>query len=233
MKLFTLSNKSESIFCKISLNNCRTWIQGIITDFSCDDDFMYIFLSSKNFYKYLNCKNKIIIKCLSNNYEKIYIGIIDKDSINKKSRFLKINIENILSFYDRRKYTRFLTNYTATLQFNNYSLCVKLSDLSFNGLSFFSKHRIKHASKILITINLTRKKTLNLYGNLINQIPYKNEFRYSLKTTPCTKDDEDKLIEAMDYLLLKQNGLIKKHNSKLIFLFLALFLATIIFLIFY
>lgn len=230
MKPFVLSNKRESEFCRLSLDNGKSWIQGIITDFSDDDEFICLFLSLKNFYKYSNCKNKIIVKSLNNNFEKIYIGSIDKNSFINKPRFLKINIENVFSFYDRRKYTRFLINYNATIQYNNCKFKVKLFDISFNGLSFFSKHNIKHASTLQITINISPKQKLKLTGNIVSQITYENEFRYSIKTTPQTQEDEDTLIQTIDSLLLKQNGILKNYNLPIkIVLTLTFILLTIIF----
>ncbi|MBP5427079.1 MAG: PilZ domain-containing protein [Clostridiales bacterium] len=202
------SNNNIAIFCKISMDKGYTWIQGIITALSHHNNSMSVFLSSKNFFKYANFKNEIIIKALDSTHENIYIGTINRSIINKRSHFLKIHIKSILSFYDKRKFVRFLVNYGANIKVDNLDeFHVKISDLSFGGLCFFSKHNLKLSSNILITINVTRKLQLSLYGTVIDKIPYEHEFRYSVKITPKSIQDQEKLNQVMDTLLLKQNGI--------------------------
>ena len=199
------------------MDNGSTWVQGIITLLSLKNNSMRIYLSSKNFHKYANFKNKLIIKALDLTHENIYIGTIDQAMLNKKSHFIKINIESVLSFYNRRKYIRFLVNYNADIQLgNNEKFRTKLSDLSFNGLCFFSKHNMPKDSNISIFIYPNLSSVIHLYGTVVDKIPYENEFRYSVSIIPKSLIDQEKLGQVMDSLLLKQNGIKSSYISYLI-----------------
>ena len=203
-----ITKKNDAIFCRISIDNGNTWVQGIITLFSAQNNSMQIYLSSKNFYKYANLKNKLIIKALYSNHENIYVGTINKNMLPNKSRTLKVHIESVLSFYDKRKYVRFLVNYSANIK-TNYTneFRVQISDLSFGGLCFFSSHDLIQGSAMSILLNPKHMPAINLYGNIVNKIPYENEFRYSVSITPKSIHDQEKLGHVMDLLLLKQNGI--------------------------
>ena len=214
MKTFALTNRSESTFCKISQDNGSTWIQGIIVYFSEPNNTLSIFLSSKNFHKYFNNTNKLIIKALDNKNENIYIGTVDKSKLNVKPRFIKVNIQQTLSFYDNRSYVRFLVNYNATIiDEHSNRFRTKLSDLSFNGLSFFSTKKLRNNSKISITINPAYNIKINLLGKIVNKEFVNNEFRYSVSTKCVTSDDQDNLTQVMNELLLEQNGIRKKYKA--------------------
>lgn len=198
----------DAIFCRISIDNGNTWIQGIIASFSNQNNLMQIYISSKNFYKYANPKNKLIIKALDLAHENIYVGSINKNMLNTKSHLIKVDIESILSFYDKRKYIRFLVNYDAIIQVNDSNkFRTQISDLSFSGLCFFSKHELKQNSNISILLTPKRIPPIHLYGNIVNKIPYENEFRYSVSITPKSIRDQENLGHVMDHLLLKQNGI--------------------------
>lgn len=214
---------NDAIFCKISIDDGYTWVQGIITLFSPQNNSMQIYLSSKNFYKCANLKNKLIIKALDSAHENIYIGTLNKNTLNNKSHLLKINIESTLSFYNKRDYVRFLVNYTATIKVNDtFEFRTKISDLSFSGLCFFSKHELKQDSNVSILLNTNHE--INLYGNIINKIPYEKEFRYSVSITPKSISDQEELYRVMDSLLLRQNGIKSSYlaHSKLKTLLFAL-----------
>lgn len=207
MSLQTAKN-NDAIFCRISIDNGSTWVQGIITLFSTQNNFMRIYLSSKNFYKCANLKNKLIIKALDSTHENIYIGSINKNTLNNKSHFIKVNIESVLSFYDKRKFVRFLVDYNANVKVSDtQEFRTKISDLSFSGLCFFSKHELTQGTNISISLSTNRSCTIYLYGNIVSKIPYENEFRYSVSIMPKSLSDQEKLGHVMDSLLLKQNGI--------------------------
>ena len=211
MKNLALIKSDESTFCKISLNNGSTWTQGIIVNFSEQDGTIRIFLSSKNFYKYYNSKSKIIVKTLDNKNEYIYIGTIDTNLLNHKSHFIKINIEKTLSFYDNRKSTRFLVNYTASITCEkSEGFTTKVFDLSLNGLSFLLDKKIKSGTKLLISIKIDSSTSINLSGIVVNQTNSNGVYRYSVQTEAYSQDDQDLLTNLLEDLLLKQNGLYKK-----------------------
>lgn len=224
---FYTTQKNDAIFCRLSLDNGSTWIQGIITSLSFPNNSMKIYLSSKNFYKYANFKNKLIIKALDLTHENIYVGTINQATLNNKSHFIKVNIESILSFYDKRKYIRFLVNYRADIQINNHDkFHVKLSDLSFGGLCFFSRRNLLKDSNVLILLHSDRTSIIHLYGNIVDKIPYEHEFRYSVSIVPKSLRDQEKLGIVMDSLLLKQNGIKSSYLSHLRFKTFLIILAS-------
>ena len=213
MKNLALMTNDESTFCKISLNNGSTWTQGIVVNFSEHDNTIRIFLSSRNFYKYYNSTSKIIVKTLDNKNEYIYIGYIDTNLSNHKSHFIKVNIDETLSFYDNRTSTRFLVNYIASITCeDNKSFTAKLADLSINGLCFSYDKNLKIGSKILISVKISPSNKIKLYGTIINQQSSNGTYKYSVKTESYSKDDQDVLINVLEDLLLKQNGIYKKYS---------------------
>lgn len=212
LKTFALTNNNESTFCKISQDNGSTWVQGIIVDFSEDNNNLIIFLSSRNFHKYFNDKSKLVIKALDNRTENIYIGTANKNMINVKPRFIKVNIDKTLSFYDNRSYIRFLVNYTATIvDEHSNRFRTKLSDLSFNGLSFFSTKKLKNHSNISITVNVSHNTKIHLLGTIVSKEHINDTIRYSVSIKPITSNDQDNLEQVMNKLLLVQNGIRKKY----------------------
>lgn len=213
MKNLALIRNEESTFCKLSLDNGATWIQGIVVNFSEQDKTIRIFLTSKNFYRYYNSKNKAIIKTLDDKNEYIYIGRMDSNLLNHKCHFIKVNIEQTLSFDDNRKSTRYLVNCIANVTCENgKSFNTKVFDVSLNGLSFLTNKNLEVNSKISISVKLNSSTSINLSGIIVNRTSSNSNFRYSVKTEAYTSDDEDLLSNLIEDLLLKQNGIYKKYT---------------------
>ncbi|WP_010243598.1 PilZ domain-containing protein [Acetivibrio cellulolyticus] len=200
--------KSNTIFCRVSINDDQKWIHGIITYVNLDKRVAEIFLPARYFKEYLVEGSKITIKSMDQNNEILFCGSVLSKVISIRKQAITIQIDKVLNFANNRKYERFNVNYECLLVTQTGDqFAGKLMDISLNGCMIFSNEPIEENSVVTIKSFISSEVELNFQANVVRRKDLKNHaYSYGLQMSNIDNSNNITLNELIAYLINQ-----KKH----------------------
>ncbi|TYQ15392.1 UNVERIFIED_CONTAM: PilZ domain-containing protein [Acetivibrio alkalicellulosi] len=198
-------------FCKVSIDNDKKWIHGIITYINFEKNIAEIFLSARHFKNHLREGNKILIKSLSDNNETLFSASITRKVISIRKQSITVQIDKIMSFQNQRKFERFHLNYPCKVSYGSIEHEAILSDISFGGGMLHTDAFIYDNSIINLEVYVSSEITINLIGKTVRKENTGNsDLTYGVELVDIDEQNNMLLSELISFLTEEKNHIAKE-----------------------